>query len=146
MDYDVITRMRDERYSGSPAHASSESDSDSSHSHLDASSADPHSAFNSSTDIPTDDEATSYITISFTPLARALGFEYDPPGDVIMRGWAGILGIGGGRGKGAARGAASSGLDGGDGRVSEPGMRTLAPGDATCVTVQRTSKHVFDYR
>jgi hypothetical protein len=72
--------------------------------------------------------------------------KYDPPGDVIMREWAAILGIGGGRGKGTAPGAASSGLDGGGGRVSKPGIQTLAPGDATCLTVHRASQHVFDYR
>jgi hypothetical protein len=44
------------------------------------------------------------MTISFTPLARSAS-SMTPPGDVIMREWAGILGIGGGRAKGAARGA-----------------------------------------
>lgn len=77
----------------------------------------------------------SYLTLSFTPLAAALGFEANPPADVIMRGWAGILRPGGGilqTDQDAPSGDAQA----------DP----VAPGDATCVTVHAASEHVFDYR
>lgn len=85
----------------------------------------------------------SYLTLSFTPLAQALRFGPDPPADVIMRGWTGVLRPGGGRAP--SEPAAATEADAIDGMRGGRGV-SRAPGDATCVTVHAASEHVFDYR
>ena len=140
---------------GSGESRSNDGDSDTD-THSDGSGDSPHGDDNSttpSTDISSSSSGWSvrggptYLTISFTPLALALGFGSNPPADVIMRGWAGVLRPGGGRGLketggggGGVEGGRSGGAEGGAGVALE------APGDALCVTVHPASEHVFDYR
>ena len=109
----------------------------------------------------------TYLTVSFTPLAQALGFGHEPPGDVIMRGWAWVLRPGGGRGGPEGMGGIGGGVEsgrngeggrngagddgnrqgGGDGGADRGADIVLdAPGDASCVTLHPASEHVFDYR
>ncbi|KAF8462227.1 hypothetical protein JB92DRAFT_3150395 [Gautieria morchelliformis] len=123
LDYDTIARTLEAQ------HSPAKSDSDSGSAHA-----------------PRGDTgglrpAPSYMTVSVAPLARAFGFEQDTPADVIMRGWEGLLGVGGGRAKGAA-----SARDSADGQLNNPELPALAPGDATCVTVHPESEHLMDYR
>ncbi|KAF8506205.1 hypothetical protein JB92DRAFT_735190 [Gautieria morchelliformis] len=125
LDYDALARTRQARHSAAAV------DSDPAHAPRDTRGPRP---------------APSYMSLSVGPLAHALGFEQDPPADVIMRGWEDILGIGGGRAKGAARSAPSSVRDSADTQQNNTGSPTVAPGDATCVTVDLAREHLFDYR